>query len=850
VDTIYKDTEPVFQSCLEVLSFLDEATRCFEDALLTRQMDFKFDKNTRLMAEFMDLFVGHIQIQLYLGSSSDIKLSLCVYGQAYLQKHGKADPNFVKLTTALQRMFDSPWRKIQEEMQNFSIPIANILSSLYMPYINGFTCETLRTNAVLNPVAEAMTLAMPSHKPIYQELLYLDRMHFWVIYGLLACPTQFSRSEIMELFKLVARSGYQIQIYRNEVFNYHDEIERLFSWFPNKTVPTKFDKDVKPKRIMGDVAKSAVISAGLAHRERRSFIVGELQNMLHTFRECPGLVAPKFPMVLAGLSMARAEIIWYFHHLQRKIPSRVKSKSHIKESYEAPQISLVVHLLQELSKFILKHGLVIQKYYLEYLKGADFSEMQRHIDAVVQSTTGLNPQIAQALQDILAIVNGADPDSPDGWTFESLRLTWDRLSAIFTSSTGANIRKMPGAEPLLKRMSTVVRHTAYIDKLPELLCEFVDLKDLWWYRHQLFGAKPGAQEFLKCIYGRNSQPLYAVSMASVLQSAGNNVSKFCPEITESLGEAMIKEAETQLEVVARSILSLLEPCCQQLQRYDQQIAPIEAAHRLHRQQEKRKAAGKGAVNHVPEPTAGFESRPQSRGAIRDLVEKERNLVELCSAVSNSEPIVVFNRCFHPCLFVKEKLQWALQDHMRKALKPSSGTAAIERPSVFLEKIVRFIRCCQRGLIHLDIDLHTMARQVLLQETFDTKVSTVGEVLLSAQRAESDPNSIVSKLADFYVALVEQHVSSTVLAGGSGIICYSSFRQAFVRYPVPGQKGVLPMHAELFTAPAELRALCTLIGPQGVRVIDSRLLSVIEKRVAQIKIILAADRQPLSELRNE
>ena len=46
VDTIYKDTEPVFQSCLEVLSFLDEATRCFEDALLTRQMDFKVSSHS------------------------------------------------------------------------------------------------------------------------------------------------------------------------------------------------------------------------------------------------------------------------------------------------------------------------------------------------------------------------------------------------------------------------------------------------------------------------------------------------------------------------------------------------------------------------------------------------------------------------------------------------------------------------------------------------------------------------------------------------------------------------------------------------------------------------------------
>jgi hypothetical protein len=139
----------------------------------------------------------------------------------------------------------------------------------------------------------------------------------------------------------------------------------------------------------------------------------------------------------------------------------------------------------------------------------------------------------------------------------------------------------------------------------------------------------------------------------------------------------------------------------------------------------------------------------------------------------------------------------------------------------------------------------------MQETYDPNFSAVGDVLQTTARVEADPESVVSRVADFYVGLVEQHVSSTVPSGSSvaGNICFSSFRQSFVRN-LSGQKGPVPLHAELFTSPAELKALCSLIGPQGVRVIDARLLAVVQKRVGQIKNILSADRAPLTELSHD
>ena len=36
---------------------------------------------------------------------------------------------------------------------------------------------------------------------------------------------------------------------------------------------------------------------------------------MHMLTDSPGLLGPKFQLVLAGLALAKEEVMWYFHHL-------------------------------------------------------------------------------------------------------------------------------------------------------------------------------------------------------------------------------------------------------------------------------------------------------------------------------------------------------------------------------------------------------------------------------------------------------------------------------------------------------------------------------------------------------
>jgi NCK-associated protein 1 len=628
------ELEEMFQTFVEVSAYIDEAFTCLR-SMSTDITLWQFDLNPTLMASFMDLLVGYAKIHLYLASIDDGRAVLSIYAVAYKCVNGKTNDACISVGTKFEPIFDSPWKKMQEELKDLSDTVGVALAGLYMPYINGFNLETLRANSVLNPSADAASLAMPAHQPIYHDLVNLHKFQDWVIFGMLACPAQFAKPQLMEFIKMVAQSGFVTGIFRKEVMNFHDEFEKLFSWFPSKAFNISFEK-VKPKKVVRELAKVAVINAGLQHRERRSFLAGELNNMLHLFEDCPALVAPKFPMLLAALSLAKAEVVWYFMHWQRELPTKVNAKSQIPSTYEAPQISTLVSLVHKLSDLIREKQILVQHYYLEYLTKADRNDLEFQVEAVLQHTSGFSPTISHVLREFVSDLS-ADITDPTGLSFDKLRLNWDRVLAMFLSSGNPAVQKLHGVEPLIKRMNKIVMHTKYVDQIPELLAQHAEFQELWW--------RPAAvsAELNLCMGGSFGQPTHAFSLVSVLRSAANNLSSFCPEEQELLGGAAILRAEQQFEELTGKIERLLTELCFELGKFDQQVAPIEAAHRLQRNTEKRKQAQKqkGAKTPIaPDPLPGFESQPQYKQSIQKLAMLERNLNCLMDAVQDAKPLVV------------------------------------------------------------------------------------------------------------------------------------------------------------------------------------------------------------------
>jgi hypothetical protein len=84
--------------------------------------------------------------------------------------------------------------------------------------------------------------------------------------------------------------------------------------YPTKPVQKAWPKDVKLFRVFKDWSKAAVLQCGLLHRERRAYLLGELEVIERLVAACPGLAAPKAPLCLAALALGVDEAKWQLRH--------------------------------------------------------------------------------------------------------------------------------------------------------------------------------------------------------------------------------------------------------------------------------------------------------------------------------------------------------------------------------------------------------------------------------------------------------------------------------------------------------------------------------------------------------
>ena len=94
---------------------------------------------------------------------------------------------------------------------------------------------------------------------------------------------------------------------------------------------------MKLKQKAKDLSKQAALYCGSRHRQRRLYIQCELRTLVDLSKDVPGLLAPKFPMVLAALSFARAELLWVLMH-KGQMPPKHRMK-HLPEGHCDDQMS-------------------------------------------------------------------------------------------------------------------------------------------------------------------------------------------------------------------------------------------------------------------------------------------------------------------------------------------------------------------------------------------------------------------------------------------------------------------------------------------------------------------------------
>ena len=471
-------------------------------------------------------------------------------------------------------------------------------------------------------------------------------------------------------------------------------------------------------------ATAAVQTVGLKHRERRSFLLAEIKNLLHIIRTLPGLVGPKFPLYLAAASLSREEIMHYFRH--RPLECRKDVKKYLNSNdYYCPHITSLIASVYDLSCAVEEYKDIVSRYYGEYLALIDSGTLHTYCEnATAELPDTSNPNIPSILMSLPGLAQNATASS--GADMEGFRLNWDRYSTLLGTAWGKFAG--PATASLLTQMSEIRERSVYVDNMSHLLKKFFLPTEIWWHMATL-------NEAFEQAFESNSNPLIFFPVASMVplnihedfQSEAKDLSKltwrFCDRIMFKVNSHLTRQLdsywkmyhELEKKTSGKDVISRLEKQYLVKQARDKAIA-----------------SGKKDASSIPEPPEqypGYESEGWAAKNIADLIKTRSGILKLMSSARAIGTVLVFNREFSVEMACKEAISRYFVEKLKKSMVHKDD---IVRPSLILRDIIIGSRVMQSLCDMISCDLPQLLKSFLFDNFCDDTIPPPGQVTPSIQ----------------------------------------------------------------------------------------------------------------------
>jgi hypothetical protein len=549
-----------------------------------------------------------------------------------------------------------------------------------------------------------------------------------------------------------------------------------------------------------------VTSVGLRHIERRSFIRAEVKNLKHILLAVPGLLGPKFPVVLTAASMAKTEILHYFRHLG--LDCRKDGKKHLNsDHYKDQEICLLIDDLMELTALVEKHREIIQMYYAEYLSWNDADYLSTLCQQMIITLPENSLPITTLLQSFPHDLRAVDIEYTIHANLNGFRMNWDRYTTLNASS------KRYSSEinsELLKFIPEIIERSEYVDNLPRLLKRYFIPYELWWYQGRLMDTFRESLEL-------NMKPLCCLSLMTTVPM---NLHPDCPEEGVLLNDSVDRFTSVLTTLLTKFLESIVKKLWDYFLSLEKKTRAADAGHRLEKlalKQQDTSAAGvasaaaaAAAIDRVP----GYESEGYNRKYLLPLIEHRRSLIALLEQAHSIGPIILATKEINLEILLRQVLSSYFESRIKSTIL-SKGD--LERPSVMLTEIVIGCRVLQTLFDFLVADLSKLLRIVLFRNFCTTNLLPPGNNRHSSVKDQSD-NSLIWKIAQWFQSLVLQAAASE-----SGLMWIPS-THSFAR-----AKSTLRA-IDVYINREEMAALCGFVGIQGIRVIDNVLISLVMDKV--------------------
>ncbi|XP_065902266.1 nck-associated protein 1 homolog [Dysidea avara] len=627
------------------------------------------------------------------------------------------------------------------------------------------------------------------------ELLSLERMKKWILFGFLLCPTQLNVAGASDLWKQALQDSFVIPLVRDEVFFIHSAFESVLN----------NSKDKNDRRRASEVQDMLDDVMQQARRYLRSAL-NELNQFLG---DSPGLLGPQFALVLTTLGLACDEVSWLFRHAG-VTPPKVKHKPSAEDFSDSFLPELLFQIVK-LKSLVNRYKKIVQNYYRKYMGGyhATYLRDLMQRQAVCPEHKIL---LLSSIVDTCTRLSGKEAEGKYDYDFQGLRLDWMRLQAYCSVSRPA--MSLREHRNLAYAMNTTSLHSQFVDDLDEVLRTYGDISFIG----------PITQEFTRCL-SNHSQMQYASAFPMVAAEFMNACSVFAAEERTIVGERSVNMVNHFLELTAREIKTIVGSLCERRVTLQQQLVPYKATlayMKAHLSKTGKSRSAKTPINPV---IPGAESECRTRGDTQVEDSLLSSLIHLCWSINHLSSVTAWEHIFVPREYLVPHLEELFIRSIIEMLQYNHETSEIARPSEVLHSIRAFMSALRSIELHVTIDMTRVLTAVLLQET-------------QPQDSHGEP-TITNLYTNWYINVLLKRV-----AQGNTII-YSPSRKAFYSRKQGSQPA--PFKAENYTDSTELSALADLMGPYGIRYLGEQLTELVSSQVKELKRIIINNKEPLLNL---
>lgn len=133
--------------------------------------------------------------------------------------------------------------------------ITRVLVDLKLPLKSSFRVLKTGQESKFNPLNAPSTLGTCETDPVFQHLLFFDRVKTWVTFGFLVCPFNLSVPGAMDAVRMVLEDGFAVQVWEDEVRLIHPMFEHMFESLKTTSVL----KVLKPKTLVLCVTRGVCV---------------------------------------------------------------------------------------------------------------------------------------------------------------------------------------------------------------------------------------------------------------------------------------------------------------------------------------------------------------------------------------------------------------------------------------------------------------------------------------------------------------------------------------------------------------------------------------------------------------